>query len=395
MNESDNVELKNYDVFLSYYSVTGKDFVRYLKKGLKEFEINAFLDEVDIPKTVEKETDEWRLHIDESIKNSTNFFLVMTLGFNTRKEVLRELDLAFKNKKRMHFFKHENLASQDLTVELNGKSFDLSKYEYIPFTHENDLVRKAVASLLGKLKQEEKSYVKNEAENIIASQGTDFKRTTEPIVEIVAGPREVGEEWLLPTPENKYLVSCFPHFPNSCEIMARRKFFECSPNERLFLKLRTDGFLHVIQHLIPDRRDMYYIDIIAQKIFGVFAYLMRIMQFLDNKREQSVTIILRNLGGKGVIFTNQMFLERPYSFANQPEIKFSYEFLPADGWKGLGQIFIQIFKDLCLEAGCIDIAVSTIRQRVCNILHDMYELQTEYRGNVVLPRVDIDAFALC
>jgi len=395
MVESDRINSGNYDVFISYYSVTGRDFARYLKEGLRDFGINAFLDEADIPKSVEKETDEWRSFIDEIIRNSPSFFLIMTTGFNKRKEVLRELAIAFENKKRMHFFKHENSEPQDLTVELNGKSLDISKYEYVPFSHENELVRKAVASLLGKLKREEKSFGKNEAKSIASSQGGDFKRTTVPIVEVVVGPSQKGEDWLLPTRRNEHLISHFPHLSHRNEIIPRRELFECTPNEHLFLRLRKDGFLHVIQPLITDLKDIYYIDIIAQQVFEVLAYFMRVMRFLDYELEQSVLVILRNLGGKQATFTNQIFVIRQYRFANQPELEFSYEFSPKDGWKGLGQVFVRFFKDLCFELGCIEIEDSTIKKRVYERLCHMQELRTEYTGEVRLPRVDINDFGLC
>ena len=46
--------IKTYDVFISYYSKTGQDFARYLKNGLGDFSVNAFLDEEDIPKSIKK-----------------------------------------------------------------------------------------------------------------------------------------------------------------------------------------------------------------------------------------------------------------------------------------------------------------------------------------------------
>lgn len=41
---------KQYDVFISYYSKTGGDFAKFLKKGLLDFNVTAFLDEEDIQK---------------------------------------------------------------------------------------------------------------------------------------------------------------------------------------------------------------------------------------------------------------------------------------------------------------------------------------------------------
>ena len=54
------MSVKKYDVFISYYSGTGSDFAKYLKVKLNDFGINAFLDVEDIPKSVKKDSDEWK-----------------------------------------------------------------------------------------------------------------------------------------------------------------------------------------------------------------------------------------------------------------------------------------------------------------------------------------------
>lgn len=183
MNRVNETGNKGYDVFISYYSLTGKDFARCLKRGLKDFSINAFLDEEDIPKSVKTETDEWRSWIDRSLRNSSVFFLIMTAGFSTRQEVLRELKIAFQSKLKMYFLKHEDLIATDLSVKIDDKVIDLSRYEYVPFSNESDLLRKAVTSLLGKLGQEKKSFFRVEAKSMIASE--DFKNMSVSINGIV------------------------------------------------------------------------------------------------------------------------------------------------------------------------------------------------------------------
>ena len=94
---------ENFDVFISYYSKTGVDFARMLKQGLRDQNVSAFLDEQDIPKSIDMETDEFRNHIDNAIRQSKNFFLIMTVGFNKRKEVARELKMALGGHKKNIF----------------------------------------------------------------------------------------------------------------------------------------------------------------------------------------------------------------------------------------------------------------------------------------------------
>ena len=56
---------------------------------------------------------------------------------------------------------------------------------------------------------------------------------------------------------------------------------------------------------------------------------------------------------------------------------------------------MKIYRELCTEAGCLDILDSTIEKRIHSILRDMRELRTQYNGaGVILPRVDITEFAL-
>jgi hypothetical protein len=83
----------------------------------------------------------------------------MISGFNKRKEILRELKLALENNQKKYFFKHESLGKQDLAVEIDDKTIDLSKYEYLPFSNEMELLRKVVALLLGKIGQKETLFM--------------------------------------------------------------------------------------------------------------------------------------------------------------------------------------------------------------------------------------------
>jgi hypothetical protein len=141
---------EDYDFFISYYSGTGSVFAKYLKEHAKHFGRNAFLDNENIHKDVKEETDEWRSQIDQAIKKSKNFVLIMTLGFRERHEIKRELEKAFDNKINVLFFKKEDLDKQELIMRIDNKTTDFSKYEYTPFTNECDLLEKVEETLRGK-----------------------------------------------------------------------------------------------------------------------------------------------------------------------------------------------------------------------------------------------------
>lgn len=146
-SEMSEEKSRRFDVFIAYYSGTGLDFARFLNKKLKDFDTDAFLDEEDIPKSIKSGTEEWRAWIDKAIINSDRFVLIMTIGFNTRREVLRELELAMDNNIERIHCRHKDLGGKDLLVEIEGKQIDLSRYEYVTFDSEADLVRKVVMIL--------------------------------------------------------------------------------------------------------------------------------------------------------------------------------------------------------------------------------------------------------
>lgn len=383
---------ESYDFFISYYSGTGSVFAKYLKEHAKDFGRNAFLDKVDIDRNIKEETDEWRSQIDQAIRKSKNFVLIMTLGFKERQEIKREIRKAFEDGISVLLFKKEELDTQDLIMRMDKETVDFSRKEYTSFVDECDLLAKVEEEIRGKRKPQKPLSFKSEADKIIATEGLEIKQTNDPLLEVVVGARDAVEDWLVPSPENKYLLSRFPY---SCEVTARREFFECQSKGKFFLKIATNGLFHVVLPLLKtDRKpDLYYVDWIALQIFEILMYCVRIMKFRNLDNEQSVLIILRNMSGKEVAF-DDTFSHWTYSFANQPETEFSFGFNPKDDWKKIAKVLLGIFKELCMEMGCMDIEESTIKKRVFRILCDMVELRTEYRGIVTVPRIDINDFGL-
>ena len=141
---------ENYDVFLSYYSAGGERFAQHLWKKLPEIGYRAFFAKEDIDPAIATESDEWQKIIDEAILRSKKFSLIMTIGFNTRKEILRELSVARKNDIIRYYFKHSRLDDSKLKINLEGEIIDLAKIEYIVFENDNDLFNNMGEILEGK-----------------------------------------------------------------------------------------------------------------------------------------------------------------------------------------------------------------------------------------------------
>lgn len=128
-----------YDVFLAYYSGGGERYAHHIWKKLPDHKFTAFLSIEDISKSVNNNSEDYRRIINNAILKSQYFVLIMTYGFNTRPEIIRELELARKNNIERIFFKHNKLSNSELKVKLSDGVLDISAGEYISFENEADI----------------------------------------------------------------------------------------------------------------------------------------------------------------------------------------------------------------------------------------------------------------
>lgn len=382
-----------YDLFISYYSGTGIDFAKYLKAKLKDFGISAFLDKEDIPKSVKFDSDEWRKIIDEAILNSHKFFLLMTLGFNLRSEVLRELKLAIDNHIERIHFKHVNLSDKDLIVKIGDEILDLSKFQYTDFDDEPDLLRKLGAELLGReYAYTKKSVFMKTTQRIINSEGSTARFKDRPIIEVVIGSSDEAIEWFPITPENRKIVGMSPI--RCSGITPRRKFFECESESEEFFRIHTNGFFHFIAPIIYNtEKNFGWIDVVIRQILEMFSYSIRVMKLKEINADQTIYVILRNIANFEVTFDNSPW-HRRYNFCSEsPEVEFVYHLNPTDDWSEIRKTFVKIFRDLCTEVGEIDITDITINRKLYNILKRLEHIHMEYRNNnVIMPRIKMEKF---
>ena len=383
-----------YDLFISYYSGTGIDFAKFLRTKLRDFGINAFLDVEEIPKTIKNDTDEWRTQIDRAILNSQKFVLLMTLGFNTRNEILRELKVAKDNKIEMINFKHSSLKNADLLMRIGDAKLDLSKFQYITFDNEPDLLRKLGTELLGReYEYAKKSVFMKTTQRIINSEGSTARFKDRPIIEVVIGSSDEAIEWFPITPENKKIVGmspirCYGGVTNT------RRFFECKSGSEEFFRIHTNGFFHFIAPIIYDvEKNLGWIDVIIRQILEMFIYSMRVMKLKEINADQSIYVILRNIANFEVTFDNLLW-HRRYNFCSEPpEVEFLHHLNPTDDWSEIRKTFVKIFRDLCTEVGEIDITDITINRRLYSILKHLQHIHTEYRNNnVIIPRIELEKF---
>ena len=400
--------LEKYDLFISYYSGSGIDFARHLKKRLLEFGIKAFLDEKDIPKSIKRDTDEWRSHINRALLNSDKFVLIMTLGFNIRKEVIRELELAIDYNKERIFCKHNELPNSELSINIKNKIIDLSKYQYISFNDEPDLLRKLGAELIGleSSKKEESIFIKN-IKKLIDSEGNKIREQKYPMMEIIIGPTNTPEIWLEINKENKDLIYFLDNFIYSKYVRVTRKWYEFdtySDNE--YCRVHVNGFFHIIKHFdYDDKRDLYYIDLIISHITQFLLSCITIMKYKSIEKEYSIYIILRNIENIRILYGPIMGDTQLYriisllyrnikKFSNETnEVIYKYSFNPSNKWSDIKEVIMQIYKEIFLDLDVIESNDTEINKRIHAILKNMYNTNTSYnRGNITINKINIEEF---
>jgi hypothetical protein len=387
-------EAKNYDFFISYFSGTGATFAKYLKDHSEEIgSRTAFLDKEDIPKKINENMPEWRSCIDQAIRNSKTFMLIMTRRFNERREVIREYWEAIDNRIPIFLFKQKNLDAKDLCSGIGREPIDFSNLEYTEFSDECDLLTKVDERLSGKPIPQKTSWFENEAKKLIAVEGLEIKQTNEPLLEVVIGPSSNGVEWLpIITPLNTELLSMNPYCNNRCNFNAKRHYFECEPWSRekpidFFLRVRPNGFFHLVEPLEHD--ESYWLDAIFGQMLQMLIYCIRVMKYKQLNTKQSVSVILRNVQGLEVR-TDIHFQRCHYFFSNSEPEPFFAEFNPENGWREIGIVIKKMYEDLYREASC-DIA-----EEVANLrLHELIRSAGINRwtfGTICLPAINVDDF---
>jgi hypothetical protein len=133
---------KEYDVFVCYYEITGKDFATMIHRALTEKGYKVFVAHIERPYL----TGNFRDIIDDVINNCQTFILLSTLDTLTRPEIKREVKHAFPDGKvgtNKFWIFRENADD----VPRNDPEFqketmlDLSKENQSDFNSDSDLAR--------------------------------------------------------------------------------------------------------------------------------------------------------------------------------------------------------------------------------------------------------------
>ncbi len=384
MSKEDTVK---YDVFVAYYRRTGSDFATHLKEGLKDLGYSAFLDSYDIPSSVKDGSDEWRMCRDKALSNSDKMLLIMTIGFSTRPEVLREIGLAMDKGIEIIYFKHKDL-SYDVELKINGKKINLSKYPLNSFDNSPDLLRESLAIL-------KKPYSPVVVESVfddmvgkyIECEGGFIRNSPSPMIEIIIGSTNRIVDWLPPNEENEAIVRASPYYVRN--VIPRRYYYECKTLPEEFFRVHVNGYFHLIT-LIETRREGYVpIDDLIYRILEMLIYCIRAMKGKDIDTNQSMYIKLRNVRDIKLRFSP--WGHRTFSFGTdelEPCIK---QFNPEEEWSAFKKLFNAIYRELCIDLGYPTITDLIIDQRLWRIIREMREIRTTYQS-AKMPDIELKEF---
>jgi len=389
---------RQYEVFISYYRDTGSPLADHLKKGLEKVGISAFVDRFDIPDTIKRDDDEWRSYVDKAILECKLFVLVMTFGFNTSKEIERELKLAIENDVDRLNCKHNDLPDNQKMINIDGKKVDLSKYTYKPFSDAHDLLRKVGAVLFGSISEDTASLFLTKAYSIFNSEGSEIRRTDSFLVDIVVGPYVESTEWLSPTSLNAWLVGCSPY--RVIRVTPRTKYYDVKTGTGEFYRVRTSGFFHAITPIdFYESHGFYFVSHIIQAILDLFIFSIRLMKAKGIASEQGMAIVLRNISESVISYDSQSRYPKLTFSSETTEFNFpTYTFNPTNDWSEIAKIFTKIFRDLHIELGYVTITDETLNKWIIEQLRVMRELFGSYTNSqfpgTIIPKIDLNEFNL-
>jgi len=230
--------------------------------------------------------------------------------------------------------------------------------------------------------------------SLFENRCAELKRVQEvpqkPLVELFIGSASETKDWLATRVEgNLDLMRCLPDAFRLEKVTPRRKHFEFkSITPEILARMYSDGFFHCV---IPwSEFDMdtkvYYLHWIMSDIAEPLFFLVRVMKLRKVETGQILRVDLHGISGLQVFpFYEHIFPilrgRNTWSFSKETNY-LSYEktFNPKQEWVFFFKLLCEIYKDICIDLGVIDIRDETAAQNVKEVLRSMRSLRTKYSG---------------
>jgi hypothetical protein len=128
-----------YEVFICYKNYSADDLALRLREALLDNGIDAFVDKLDIPTRYQAQ-EKWERYRDEAICNCDTFLMIVTVGFGTSPQIIKEIKLAGENHKDIMCLRWSKLKSE-LIINLGDRILNTKDIQQIEFCTAADLVR--------------------------------------------------------------------------------------------------------------------------------------------------------------------------------------------------------------------------------------------------------------
>ena len=313
-------------------------------------------------------------------KNAQEASLILADLTGRNPNVFLEIGLAFGLEKYVVF-----LSQTPEDIPFDTKTFRTIIYDPHKLSDLKGKIRSFVRSI--------KIPPKLPKESIFESRCAKLKRVagvpSRPLMEIFIGSTRETKEWLPKTRENLDLMGCIPERFKNERVVARRKHFEFkSRSPEIFARMYYDGFFHCVLPWweVDPKTKRYHLFWIVHDVAEPLYFLARVMKNKGVKTEQALKLDLHGIAGLEVIpfgGDRPFFPIRGYSFSfseDQDSISYQKTFNPKERWVSFFNLLCEIFKDICIELGVIDIKDERVAQSVKEIVGLMRSLRTTYSG---------------
>ena len=305
-------------------------------------------------------------------KNAQEASLILADLTGRNPNVFLEVGLAFGLEKYVVF----------LSQTLEDIPFDTRTFRAIIYDpHELPNLRKNIRALVKNIKIPPRLP----KVSVFEQRYVEKKRTKEvppkPLMEIFIGSTYKSEEWLPANEENLDIMRCIPYIfrisPDG--VVPRRGYFEFkSKSPEIFSKMDSEGFFHAVVPLLADE-NKYCLSWIVGDIAETLFFIVRVMKKKGVKTEQTLRIDLHGIRGLRVLPFARYWSHREWAFSDGEDFVFYKKtFNPKEKWVFFFNLLCEVYKDLCIDLGIVQIKDETVEQNVKQIIREMDTLRTTY-----------------
>ena len=314
-------------------------------------------------------------------KNAQEASLILADLTGKNPNVFLEVGLAFGLEKYVVF-----LSQNAEDIPFDTKTFRTIMYDPRELSDLRGKIRTLIRSI--------KVRPKLPKESVFESRCAKLKRVkkvpSKPLTEIFIGSAGDTKEWLATTQENLELMGCVPDVFEVRTVVPRRKYFEFeSLSSEIYARIYSDGFFHCILPFLgadPEVKS-YGLNWIVYQFAEPLFFLIRVMKKKGVEIEQTSKLDLHGISGLHVFpFSRERthlfrLSRRAWSFSKDTNaLSYRKSFNPKEKWVSFFNLLCEIFKEICIDLGIIDMKDETVSQNVKEIVSSMRSLRTTYSG---------------